>query len=237
MHIIVLGGAGAMGRVTVRALTAYDDVDQVTIADYNEQRAHEVAAALHSSKGQVTVRALSEYPDVDQVVLADYNEDHAQQVAAALKSSESSKSSRISVRQIDVNDQDRLCKLLHGADVVLSAVDYVFNLSVLKACIREKVHYADLGGLFHKTRTLMDMNAAAEEAGITAIMGIGGTPGITNMLARSAVDKLDHVDSIKVQLGCSDSTPSRAPLVAPYSITNCGIRCIPCMPLFAHPAQ
>jgi len=180
MRIIVLGGAGAMG--------------------------------------QVTVGALSEYPDVDQVVLADYNEDHAQQVAAALKSSESSKSSRISVRQIDVNDQDRLCKLLHGADVVLSAVDYVFNLPVLKACIREKVHYADLGGLFHMTRTLMDMNTAAEEAGITAIMGIGGTPGITNMLARSAVDKLDHVDSIKVQLGCSDSTPATAPLVAPYSI-------------------
>ncbi len=180
MRIIVLGGAGAMG--------------------------------------QVTVRALSEYPDVDQVILADYNEDRAQQVAAMLKCSKSSKSSRISVQQINVNDQDRLCKLLHGADVVLSAVDYVFNLPVLKACIQEKVHYADLGGLFHMTRTLMDMNAAAEAAGITAIMGIGGTPGITNMLARSAVDKLDHVESIKVQLGCSDNTPSTAPLGAPYSI-------------------
>jgi len=177
VRIIVLGGAGAMG--------------------------------------QVTVRALCEYPDVDQIVLADYNEDRAQQVAAMLKSSESS---RISVQQIDVNDQDRLCKLLHGADVVLSAVDYVFNLPVLKACIQERVHYADLGGLFHMTRTLMDMNATAEEAGITAIMGMGGTPGITNVLARSAVDKLNRVDSIRVQLGCSDSTPSKAALVAPYSI-------------------
>ncbi len=36
MHIIVLGGAGAMGRVTVRALLDYPDIDQVTIADYNE---------------------------------------------------------------------------------------------------------------------------------------------------------------------------------------------------------
>jgi saccharopine dehydrogenase-like NADP-dependent oxidoreductase len=47
---------------------------------------------------------------------------------------------------------------------------------------------------------------------------MGGTPGITNLLARAAVDKLDRVDSIKVQLGCSDTTPSPAPLVAPYSI-------------------
>ncbi len=53
MHIIVLGGAGAMGRITVRTLIEYEDVDQVTIADYNEERAREVAATLGSSKIQV----------------------------------------------------------------------------------------------------------------------------------------------------------------------------------------
>jgi len=163
-----------MGRIAVRTLTEYEDVDQVTISDYYEARAHEVAAALHSNK--------------------------------------------ISVKQIDVNDSERLCSLLRGADVVLNAVEYVFNLPVLKACISEKVHYADLGGLFHMTRELLDMNASVEAAGITAILGIGGTPGITNILARAAVDKLDRVEGIRVQLGCSDDTPSTAPLVAPYSI-------------------
>ena len=64
----------------------------------------------------------------------------------------------------------------------------------------------------------MNRSAAAEAAGITAIVGMGGTPGITNLLARAAVDKLERVDSIRVQLGCSDATPSTAPLVAPYSI-------------------
>ena len=174
MHIIVLGGAGAMGRVTARTLTEYEDIDQVTIADYNVERAHEVAATLNSSK--------------------------------------------IQVKQIDVNDADRLASLVRGADVVLSAVEYVFNQPILRACIQEKVHYADLGGLFHMTRKLMDMGPQVEAAGITAVLGMGGTPGVTNLLARAAVDKLDRVDSIKVQLGCSDDTPSTAPLVAPYSI-------------------
>ncbi|MBV9231639.1 MAG: saccharopine dehydrogenase NADP-binding domain-containing protein, partial [Chloroflexi bacterium] len=174
MHIIVLGGAGAMGRIAVRTLTEYKDIDQITIADYNEARAHEVAASL--------------------------------------------KSNNIQVKQIDVTDEERLGKLLRGADVVLNAVEYVFNLPVLKTCIKEKVHYADLGGLFHMTRKLMDLHAQAEVAGITAIVGMGGTPGVTNILARAAVDKLDSVESIKVQLGCSDATPSTAPLVAPYSI-------------------
>ncbi len=174
MHIIVLGGAGAMGRVTVRALSEYADIDKITVADYNKGRAQEVAAAQKSAK--------------------------------------------IGAQQIDVNDFERLTQLVRGADVVLSAVDYVFNPPILNACIAEKAHYADLGGLFHGTRRLMDMHAQVEAAGITAILGIGGTPGITNLLARAAVDKLDSVESIKVQLGCSDETPSRAPLVAPYSI-------------------
>ncbi len=174
MHIIVLGGAGAMGRVAVRTLIEYEDVDQVTIADYNEERAREVASSFVSSK--------------------------------------------IQVRQIDVTNEERLDQLLRGADVVLNAVDYVFNLLVLKACIRERVHYADLGGLFHMTRKMLELQDEAEAAGITAIAGIGGTPGITNMLARLAVDQLDSVEAIRVQLGCGDATPSTAPLVAPYSI-------------------
>ncbi|MGB8348702.1 MAG: saccharopine dehydrogenase NADP-binding domain-containing protein, partial [Ktedonobacteraceae bacterium] len=174
MHIIVLGGAGAMGRVTARALTEYDEIDRVTIADYHEGSARALATALNSSK--------------------------------------------IDVRPIDVNDAERLAALIRGSDVVLSAVDYAYNLPVLKACIQEKVHYADLGGLFHMTRTLMQLHDEARAAGITAIMGMGGTPGITNILARAAVDQLERVSSIKVQLGCSDETLSSAPLVAPYSI-------------------
>lgn len=68
------------------------------------------------------------------------------------------------------------------------------------------------------TRRLMEMSDEVSDAGITAILGMGGTPGVTNVLAHAAVNKLDRVDSIKVQLGCSDDTPSSAPLVAPYSI-------------------
>jgi saccharopine dehydrogenase-like NADP-dependent oxidoreductase len=64
----------------------------------------------------------------------------------------------------------------------------------------------------------MEMSAEVEAAGITAILGMGGTPGITNLLARLAVERLERVESIRVQLGCADTTPSTAPLVPPYSL-------------------
>lgn len=174
MRIIVLGGGGAMGRITVRTLTDYPDIEQIIVADYNLARAQEVASAIQSSN--------------------------------------------VSARQVDVTDEQQLRAVLHGCDVALNAADYVFNIPVMRACIAERVHYADLGGLFHVSREQLALHTEAEQAGITAILGIGGTPGITNMLARAAVDQLDSVAEIKVQLGCSDNTSSTAPLVAPYSI-------------------
>jgi len=162
--------------------------------------------------GRVTVRALIDYADVDQITIADYNEERARELAERLRSN------KLRARQIDVNDEARLRALLRGADVALSAVDYVFNLPILRACIQERVHYADLGGLFHMSRTLMALHEEVKAAGITAVLGMGGTPGITNLLASMAVDELDSVESIKVQLGCADATPSSAPLVPPYSM-------------------
>src|SRR5260370_7213271 len=111
MHIIVLGGAGAMGRIALRRLNEYSDVDQVTIADHNEERAREIAAALHSSK--------------------------------------------IQVKQIDVNNEERLRALLRGADIALSAVEYVFNIPILKVSIHESYHYPNHAGLFHPTPNLL----------------------------------------------------------------------------------
>jgi lysine 6-dehydrogenase len=174
MRIIVLGGGGAMGRITVHALTDYPDIEQIIVADYNLTRAQEVASAFQTA--------------------------------------------RVSARQVDVTDEPQLRALLQGCDVALNAADYVFNIPVMRACIAERVHYADLGGLFHVSREQLALHTEAERAGITAILGSGGTPGITNMLARAAVDQLESVTEIKVQLGCSDSTSSTAPLVAPYSI-------------------
>lgn len=172
--ILVLGGAGAMGRITVRALATYTDIERIVVADYNGALAQEVVAALAAP--------------------------------------------HVVARQLDVTNECQLRVLLQEVDVVLNATDYTFNLPVMKACIAEKVHYADLGGLFHVSREQLALHSAAEQAGITAILGMGGTPGITNILAREAVDRLDQVESIHVQLGCYDATPSTAALVAPYSI-------------------
>src|SRR5204862_7041093 len=57
-------------------------------------------------------------------------------------------------------------------------------------------HYADLGGLFYTTKEQMKLSGSYEAAGISAVVGIGSAPGLTNVLAKLGADRLDRVESI-----------------------------------------
>ncbi|MEO7001870.1 MAG: saccharopine dehydrogenase NADP-binding domain-containing protein [Ktedonobacterales bacterium] len=178
MHIVVLGGGGAMGRITARALAEDDRVSRVTVADLRQEAAERTVAWL--GKGR----------------------EKAQAVAC------------------DVRDTAALAHLTRGAGALLNATDYPFNLDVMRAALEARVSYADLGGLFHMTRRQYELHDAFAAAGITAVLGIGSTPGITNILARVAADRLDRVERLDVRIGSADlrANASDAPFVPPYSI-------------------
>ena len=63
MRVVVVGGAGAMGRWTVRDLTESEGVDAVVVADLDGSRAREAAgwaAARSGSNGTARVAGRSE---------------------------------------------------------------------------------------------------------------------------------------------------------------------------------
>lgn len=164
--------------------------------------------------GRITVRALAEDERVSQVVVGDVQVDAAERTVAALRAGRQ----KVSVVACDVRDHAATARLLAGADAVLNATDYTFNLDVMRAALAARVPYADLGGLFHMTRRQYELDGAFREAGIAAVLGIGSTPGITNLLARVAVDALDRVERLDVRIGCGDTRPPEGHFVPPYSI-------------------
>ena len=52
MRIAVIGGAGAMGRTTVRDLSESSKVKEILIADYRGEKAREYAASFKDSRIQ-----------------------------------------------------------------------------------------------------------------------------------------------------------------------------------------
>jgi saccharopine dehydrogenase (NAD+, L-lysine-forming) len=164
--------------------------------------------------GRITARALAEDERVSEIVLVDLNRDAVERTIAALPIGRE----KLTSATCDVRDEEATADLLRGADAVLNATDYPFNLHVMRAALAAGVHYADLGGLFHMTRQQYELDREFRKAGLTAVLGIGSTPGITNILARVAVDNLDSVERLDVRIGCGDECPPDGSFAVPYSI-------------------
>jgi saccharopine dehydrogenase-like NADP-dependent oxidoreductase len=71
----------------------------------------------------------------------------------------------------------------------------------MQACLEARVHYVDLGGLFHTTRKQLELHQQFQAAGITAVLGMGSAPGIPNVQARYAAERMDTIDSIRIYDG------------------------------------
>jgi len=124
---------------------------------------------------------------------------------------------RVQPASLDVRDEEATARLLEGHDAVANCVNYYFNETIMRAALRAHVPYADLGGLYHGTLRQFALHEAFERAGVTALLGMGSTPGITNVMAGSLVRGLDAVEAIHVRVGCLDRS-ARGPLPIPYAL-------------------
>lgn len=145
--------------------------------------------------GCIAVQDLAMDPRVDRVTIADINEEQAQTVAEYIGSS------KIAIKKVNIKDTDSFIQSLKGSDVCLNATLYYTNLEVMQACWQAGVSYTDLGGLFHTTRKQLELSGQFSSAGLSAVLGMGSAPGIPNIQARYAADRLDTISSIKIYDG------------------------------------
>jgi saccharopine dehydrogenase-like NADP-dependent oxidoreductase len=181
MRVVVVGGAGAMGRWTVRDLTESEGVDEVVVADLDGSRAREAAGWAAARSG-------------------------------------SNGTARVVGTALDAGDGQALRRAFAGADVVCNCAVHATNLPVMEACADTGTGYVDLGGLFHTTRRQLALHDRFVAAGVTAVVGMGGSPGTTNVLAALAGRGLEVVEEVEIRLGVADFAPSAAPLAVPYAI-------------------
>ena len=124
---------------------------------------------------------------------------------------------RVQGATVDARDEDAVARLLSGHDVCLNCVTYYFNVPVMRAALAARVPYADLGGLYHGTLQQFALDEDFRRAGVPAVLGMGSTPGITNVMAGVLTRGLDTVASIDVRVGSIDSQQS-GPLPVPYAL-------------------
>jgi len=162
----------------------------------------------------ITIQDLSECSDVEEILVADYHERKAKEYAASFQDS------RIKGSFVDAYKIKEAANLMKGYDAVINSAQYYVNISVMKACLEAGCHYNDLGGMFHTTRKQLELFDDFKKAGLTAVLGIGSAPGITNVLASYAYQRLDEVEVVHLATAAVDLTDMKGidVFAPPYSI-------------------
>ena len=140
-------------------------------------------------------------PDVSDVVIGDINAEEAAKYIEAVGSN------KLKYEHINLNDYDSLVSKIKRYDVVANAALYSSVVDVTKAAIEAKRHCSDAGGFYYHSLKQMELHEAAKNAGITVVMGLGTSPGITNVCVRYGADKLDEVDEIHISASGSIPKP------------------------------
>lgn len=148
-------------------------------------------------------------PAEKEVTICDYDFSKAKEVAEKLG---------IKALKCDVSDHNALVSVIKGANVVLNCVQYNWNMDIMKACLQVDAHYIDLGGLFHVTKKQFDLHEEFIAAGLTAVLGMGSTPGTMNVMAGYGASKLDTVSEAHAICACGDFTRTEAIIGIPYSL-------------------
>jgi saccharopine dehydrogenase-like NADP-dependent oxidoreductase len=164
------------------------------------------------AQGSVIAKLLSDSTDVSEIVCADANVERMRRLKDRLKSD------KITILKVDAANQADLAKATKGMDLVVNALPG-FNLRAMAAAIESGSHYVDLASNYPVVECISEqlaLDAKWKSAGLTAVIEMGSTPGVSNVMARYASDQLDTVEQIRVRCGWRDLGEAEA-IVKPWS--------------------
>lgn len=145
-------------------------------------------------QGRAIAFDLLQDPD-NEVVLADNDPDLLEDVYSWLDDA------RVDLEPVDADRRDEVRAAMEDADVAISALPYRFNLQVTTDAIATRKSLVDLGGNNDIVAAQLELDPEAREAGITIIPDCGLAPGLANILASDAVDRLSRVESVRIRVG------------------------------------
>jgi lysine 6-dehydrogenase len=165
-----------------------------------------IAVLGAGAMGSTAAVLLARHDDVELLIL-DVDRTRAEKVVGHIGRGEA--------HEIDITG-GRLADDLRnsGAETVAACIPYRLNVPVMHAALEAGCHYADLGGLFHTTLEQLELDAPFRRAGLSAVLGIGSAPGLTNLLAKRGADRLDEAHSIDLLDGAVEPG---AGFALPYS--------------------
>ncbi len=144
--------------------------------------------------GSVAARTIASSEYFDEITIAENRYDAACEMASEL-------GDQVSAARVDAEDPASLKAAITGSDVVLNCIGpfYRFGPPILLAAIEAGINYVDVCDDLDATERMLELDDMARSAGIGALIGMGNSPGMANVLARWCVDTmLDQVEEVNI---------------------------------------
>ena len=153
--------------------------------------------------GRFASRAISSFRNISLITIADLNAEAAKEFA------DSFENNKVAGIGLDVLDKEALKAVLAKHDVVLNLTGPFFKFAylILEAALEENCHYLDICDDWEPTEKMFALNELAQEKNKIAIIGLGASPGITNLLALKAMSELDEVKKVYTGWDISSAQP------------------------------
>jgi len=159
--------------------------------------------------GRVAVAMTASLEGIGEVVVADRDLAGAERVA---REAGKSAKARLRAERIDITDAAALGTLLGNADAVLNTTGpfYKFGVPILRTAIETRTHYLDICDDWEPTIEMLKLKQSAVDAGVTAVVGLGASPGVSNLMAKMAARELDEVEDLYTAWPVDVALPGRA---------------------------
>jgi saccharopine dehydrogenase (NAD+, L-lysine-forming) len=159
-----------------------------------------VAVLGVGAAGEVTARLLADVSEIDALRLVDVRKARLTEVGRKIKGD-------AQLLRADLGRPDELRKACRGADVLVNASMPRHNVPIMREALRVGAHYIDLASEGSpkpdEPSRVHDQIALDDEfrrAGLTAVLGMGVAPGITNLLANRSTLAMDRVDAVRIRV-------------------------------------
>ena len=145
--------------------------------------------------GSVVVKTLAAQDVFSQIIIGDINRQRADTIISE------NPQNNISFIHVKAEDPQSIQSAISGCDLVINCIGPFYKTvkTILDQVIAARINYVDVCDDVDVTLEIFELHEKAKNAGITALIGMGSSPGATNLLAKFAADHLlDETDAIDI---------------------------------------
>ena len=149
------------------------------------------------AQGSTIAKRLQDEANVETIICADWDVRAAEELEKNL--------SKAQARKVDARNKEEIIQAAEGCELIVNGLEPDFNMTVMDVALEVGIHYQDMASgpvsdadFVQGVKRQLGRDEEFKKAKLTCLTNTGSAPGMSNILTREAVDKLDECTRIDI---------------------------------------